>query len=88
MKRVLIVDDEQPIVAGLSLLIKRYFSEDYTVVGSASSGREAIEKARELSPDILLMDVQMPGISGLEAIKTIVSFGGPKAFILITAYER
>ncbi|WP_304241926.1 response regulator [Gracilinema caldarium] len=88
MKRILIVDDEQPIVAGLSLLIKRYFSEDYTVVGSASSGREAIEKARELSPDILLMDVQMPGISGLEAIKTIVSFGGPKAFILITAYER
>jgi two-component system response regulator YesN len=88
MKRVLIVDDEQPIVIGLTLLFKRYFSEDFTVVGSASSGRDAIEKARELSPDILLMDVQMPGISGLEAIKTIAVQGNPKAFILITAYER
>lgn len=88
MKRILIVDDEQPIVNGLSLLIKRYFPEDFTVVGSASSGREAIEKARDLSPDILLMDVQMPGISGLEAIKTIASLGNSKAFILITAYER
>ena len=88
MKRILLVDDEQPIISGLSLLIKRYFSEDYIVVGSAASGREAIEKARELSPDILLMDVQMPGISGLEAIRNIALLGGPKAFILITAYER
>lgn len=88
MKRILIVDDEQPIVTGLSLLIKRYFSEEFTIVGSASSGREAIEKARDLLPDIVLMDVQMPGISGLEAIKTIAGMGSPKAFILITAYER
>jgi len=88
MKRILIVDDEQPIVTGLSLLIKRYFSEEFTVVGSASSGREAIEKAQDLLPEIVLMDVQMPGISGLEAIKSIARLGSPKAFILITAYER
>lgn len=88
MKRILIVDDEQPIISGLSLVIKRYFADEYTIVGSASSGREAIEKARDLVPDIVLMDVQMPGISGLEAIKSISSLGGSKAFVLITAYER
>mgnify|MGYP000280092890 CR=1 FL=1 len=88
MKRLLIVDDEQPMVLGLSLLIKRHFSQEYVIVGTASSGREAVERDAQLNPDILLMDVQMPGISGLEAIKTIARKGNPKAFILVTAYER
>ncbi len=88
MKRVLIVDDEQPMVMGLSLIIKRYFSQEYIIVGTAASGREAVECDAELNPDILLMDVQMPGISGLEAIRTIARKGNPKAFILVTAYER
>ncbi|MCX7775974.1 MAG: response regulator [Spirochaetaceae bacterium] len=88
MKRVLIVDDEQPMVLGLSLLIKRHFSQDYSIVGTASSGREAVELDAVLNPDILLMDVQMPGISGLEAIRTIARKGNPKAFVLVTAYER
>ncbi|MFQ3547632.1 MAG: response regulator [Termitinemataceae bacterium] len=88
MRRILLVDDEQPIITALQLLLRRYFAEDFTVVGTAVSGREAIEKSQELQPDILLMDVQMPGISGLDAIRTIVGQGKPKAFILVTAYER
>ncbi|MCX8014147.1 MAG: response regulator [Rectinema sp.] len=87
MKRVLIVDDEQPMVMGLSLIIKRYFSQEYIIVGTAASGREAVECDAELNPDILLMDVQMPGISGLEAIRTIARKGNPNAFILVTEYE-
>lgn len=88
MKRVLIADDEMPIVNGLSLLFKRYFQGGYTVVGTARSGREAIEKSKALSPEIILMDVQMPGITGLDAIRELSREGGAKAFILVTAYER
>lgn len=88
MRRVLIVDDELPIINGLSLLFKRYFQASYTVVGSARSGREAIEKAKALSPEIILMDVQMPGITGLEVVRELSQEGGAKAFILVTAYER
>ncbi len=88
MRRVLIVDDESPIISALELLIKRYFSQEYLVIGEARNGREAIEKARELNPDIILIDVQMPGINGLEAIRSISQSGGTKAFVLITAYER
>ncbi|MCX7655237.1 MAG: response regulator [Treponemataceae bacterium] len=88
MRRVLIVDDESPIISALELLIKRYFPQEYLVVGEARNGREAIEKARELNPDIILIDVQMPGINGLEAIRSISQSGGTKAFVLITAYER
>lgn len=88
MRRILIVDDESPIISALELLIKRYFSQEYLVVGEARNGREAIEKARELNPDIILIDVQMPGINGLEAIRSISQNGTTKAFVLITAYER
>lgn len=88
MKRVLIVDDEMPIINGLSLLFKRYFQNTYTVVGIAQTGRGAIEKCSTLGPDIVLMDVQMPGISGLDAIREISQTGVPRAFILVTAYER
>ncbi len=88
MKRVLIVDDELPIINGLSLLFKRYFQAGYTVIGTAQTGREAIEKCASLSPDIVLMDVQMPGISGLDAIREISQTGATRAFILVTAYER
>jgi len=88
MKRVLIVDDEPPILNGLQLLFKRYFQANYSVVGTALSGREAIEKAKTLNPDIILMDVQMPGINGLDAIHALSEQGGTRAFILVTAYER
>ncbi len=88
MKRVLIVDDELPILNGLSLIFKRYFQTEYTVIGTAQTGREAIEKCASLGPDIVLMDVQMPGISGLDAIHEISQTGATRAFILVTAYER
>ncbi|HQN02416.1 MAG TPA: response regulator [Rectinema sp.] len=88
MKRVLIADDEIPIVNGLQLLFKRYFQDGYLVVGTAQSGREVIEKSKTLAPDIVLMDVHMPGINGLDAIRELSQQGGARAFILVTAYER
>mgnify|MGYP000914549882 CR=1 FL=1 len=88
MKRILIADDEQPILTGLKLLIKKYHSQDYAVIGEAHNGREAVELAEEASPDIILIDVQMPGLNGLEAIETISRRGINAAFVLITAFER
>lgn len=88
MKRILVVDDERPVVEGISLIVRRELAPEFEVAGSASSGREALEKALALVPDIVLMDVRMPGISGLEAIREIRAKGSEAVFILVTAYER
>lgn len=88
MKRILVVDDERPVVDGISLIVRRELPAEFEVAGSASSGREALEKAMTLAPDIILMDVRMPGISGLEAIREIRARGSEAVFILVTAYER
>ena len=88
MKRILVVDDERPVVEGISLIVRRELTSEFEVAGSASSGREALEKALVLAPDIVLMDVRMPGISGLEAIREIRAKGSEAVFILVTAYER
>ena len=88
MIRILVVDDEKPVIEGISHIVRRDLSAEFAIVGSAYSGREAIEKAATLSPDLILMDVRMPGISGLDAIREIRQRGLPSAFVLITAYER
>ena len=63
--RVLIADDHAILREGIKALLK--LSEDIEVVGEAADGREAIQEARRLSPDVILMDVAMPGLGGLEA---------------------
>ncbi|MEI6389013.1 MAG: response regulator, partial [Spirochaetota bacterium] len=88
MKRVMVVDDERPVVEGIVLMVQRDLGEEFAVVGSASSGREALERFGDLAPDIVLMDVSMPGISGLEAIRELRRRSSNAAFILVTAYER
>jgi two-component system, response regulator YesN len=88
MKRILVADDERPVSESISLIVKRELASDFEIVGNAISGKEAIEKAAALAPDIILMDVRMPGISGLEAIREIRKRGLEAAFILVTAYER
>jgi two-component system response regulator YesN len=88
MKRILIVDDERPVIEGISLIVKRDLSGEFEIAGHAMSGRDAIEKAATLAPEIILMDVKMPGISGLDAIREIRKRGSASAFILVTAYER
>jgi two-component system response regulator YesN len=88
VKKVLLVDDERSFIESLALLVKRELPEEFEVVGFASSGREAIEKAATLSPEIVVMDLRMPGISGLDAIREMRSRGPAPVFILVTAYER
>jgi len=87
MLKILIADDEQPVLDGLQFLIKKHF-EDMAVCAAARNGREAMELVRLHQPDIVLMDVRMPGISGLDAIRDLRQSFPQMVFILVTAYER
>lgn len=78
--RVLLVDDHFIVRAGIKALLEK--AHDITVVGEASDGAEAIVAARELAPDVILMDLQMPGINGGEAIRKILA-SAPQTRILI-----
>jgi len=91
--RVLIADDQAMVREGLSVLLDA--QEDIDVVGHAANGQEAIDRAAELRPDVLLMDVRMPVLNGLEATRLIVGGSGagyarrpdltaPKVLILTT----
>ena len=65
--RVLLVDDQPLILTGFSTILAA--QEDIAVLGSAANGQEAIDLARELNPDVICMDVQMPEVDGLEGGK-------------------
>jgi DNA-binding NarL/FixJ family response regulator len=69
MIRVLLADDHTLVREGIRLCLEAM--GDIEVVGEASDGREAVEKALELSPDVVLMDVSMPGLSGIDATEQI-----------------
>lgn len=83
--RVLIVDDQSLVRAGFKVLIDS--ASDLVVVGEASDGVEALRLARESRPDVVLMDIRMPGMDGLEATRLILQEGGdagPRVLILTT----
>lgn len=88
MKKLLIADDENLVLEGLQFLVSRELGHEFTVVGTASSGSEAVTKVLALQPDIVLMDVDMPSLSGLEAIRELRKKQVQAEFILVTAYER
>ncbi len=67
--RVIIADDHAVVRSGLKQLFSE--QEDMAVVGEAGDGREALEKAKTLKPDVIVLDIAMPGVSGLEAVSLI-----------------
>ena len=78
---MLIADDEAIVRRGVRLILDH--AEGLSVVGEASNGREAIELAKSLQPDVVLMDVRMPELDGIEATRAIAA-SGPRVLILTT----
>ena len=83
--QVLIADDHTLFRAGLRALLNLF--DDIQVVGEASSGEEAIIKAEALQPDIILMDIQMPGVNGIEATRRIVRASPNIGIVVVTMFE-
>jgi DNA-binding NarL/FixJ family response regulator len=85
MIRVLLVDDQPLIREGLRTILDA--QEGIEVAGEAADGAEALDQSRRLAPDLVLMDVEMPGADGIEATRKIVAGGGPRVVIL-TTFDR
>ncbi|MER7072117.1 response regulator transcription factor [Terrabacter sp. NPDC000476] len=83
--RVLLVDDQLLVRSGFSLILS--VEDDLEVVGQAGDGAEAVRLTRELRPDVVLMDVQMPVMDGIEATRQIVAEGRARVVIL-TTFDR
>ena len=81
MVSVLLVDDHPMVRAGMKALLET--NRRMKVVGEATSGEEAVEKARTLRPDIVIMDLAMPGMGGVQATRQITELGlGPKVLVV------
>ncbi|RSK27578.1 response regulator [Bacillus sp. HMF5848] len=84
MVKILIVDDEQMERDGLQMVIEKHFS--HIVIQQAKNGTQAVEVAKEFQPDLVFMDIQMPGQTGLEAIEQINADNPQIKYILVSAY--
>jgi DNA-binding NarL/FixJ family response regulator len=85
--RVLVVDDQALVRAGFTMILDS--EEDIEVVGEAANGRDALAAARKLSPDVILMDIRMPGMDGITATRELMEANapdgaGPRVIILTT----
>lgn len=83
--RVLLVDDHQVVREGLRRMLE--LEKDMEVVGEAASGEDALALEQQLSPDIILMDVKMPGMGGIEAIRQLKARESAARVIVLTVYE-
>ncbi|MEU4336840.1 response regulator transcription factor [Micromonospora lupini] len=83
--RVLIADDQALVRAGFAMIIGS--REDLEVVGEAGDGLEAVALAGRLRPDVILMDVRMPRLDGIEATRRLVAAGQPARIIMLTTFD-
>ena len=87
MYRILLADDEGIMLESLKNIIESNFGEECEI-HCAKTGRAVVEQAQSYPPDICFMDIQMPGISGIQAIKEIQKFNRSVVFVVITAYDK
>jgi DNA-binding NarL/FixJ family response regulator len=83
--KVLIVDDDHLMRAGLAMIIEQ--TTDLVVVGQAEDGRQSVTIARRERPDVVLMDVRMPVLGGIEATREITSLPDPPRVLILTTFE-
>ena len=84
--KVLIVDDEKPARDRLRQLVDDF--GNYEVVGEAANGQQAIELASSLQPDVVLLDIRMPGVDGIETAHHLNAMAAPPAVVFTTAYNE
>jgi DNA-binding NarL/FixJ family response regulator len=84
--RVLVVDDHQVVRRGLRTFLE--IQDDIEVVGEAADGAEGVALAGELSPDVILMDVKMPGTDGVEALRGLSERGSPARVLVVTSFTE
>jgi len=84
--RVLLADDDALLRAGVAVVLGT--AEGIVVVGEAADGLRAVELCRALAPDVVVMDVRMPGIDGIEATRRIVAAGLPSRVLVLTTFQH
>ena len=85
MIRVLIADDQELVRAGFRMILD--VEEDIEVVGEAGDGAEAVEAVGQLGPDVVLMDVRMPGTDGIEATRRLTAAGSHARVLMLTTFD-
>ena len=85
MIRVLIADDQALLRGGFRMILES--QKDIEVVGEAADGREALEQSRALEPDVVLMDIRMPELDGLEATRQLVGGDGAPRVLILTTFD-
>ena len=83
--RVLIVDDQEPYRRAMAAVVAE--TDGFAVVGTVTTGEESLEAAAELRPDLVLMDVNLPGIDGIEATRRIASALDGPVVLLLSTYD-
>ena len=83
--RVLLADDQPLMLVGLAILIGD--TDDLEVVGQAGDGREAVRLVRELRPDVVVMDIRMPGMDGIEATRQATAEPDPPRVLVLTTFD-
>ncbi|MCL4488444.1 MAG: response regulator transcription factor [Chloroflexi bacterium] len=84
--RILLADDHEIVRHGLKMLLRH--DPEFEVVGEAATGGEAVERALELKPDVVVMDIRMPGKSGIEATREIKAARPDTKIIILTSYAE